>query len=103
MRSFFQSFLRCRRLFHNCQKSQPQKKQSLIQVRMMSGGMTVAAVYACSMTSPTALGSVPENSEDKAHHNKDGKGFHNPWESWKEFSPAGIMKAMIWYHSPPAI
>jgi hypothetical protein len=21
----------------------------------------------------------------------------NPWDSWRDFTPAGIMKAMIWY------
>jgi hypothetical protein len=49
----------------------------------MSGGMTAAALYACTMTNPAALGAVPEESEAKAHHLKDGKGFTNPWESWR--------------------
>jgi len=62
----------------------------------MAGGMTMAAIYAASISSPTALGAVPEDVEAKAHHLKNGKGFTNPWESWKEFNPATIIRGMIW-------
>jgi N-acyl-phosphatidylethanolamine-hydrolysing phospholipase D len=62
----------------------------------MSSGMTAAALYACTMTSPTALGAVPEDAEAKAHHLKDGVGFKNPWNSWKDMNTSEILKAMIW-------
>lgn len=62
----------------------------------MAGGMTAAALYACTMTSPTALGAVPEDTEAKAHHLKNGKGFTNPWESWVEMSAAQLGTAMVW-------
>ena len=63
----------------------------------MSGGMTGAALYAASMTSPTAIGAVPEDSKAKAHHLKDGKGFKSPWDSWIEKSALGVVMAMIRY------
>lgn len=61
----------------------------------MSTGMAVAALYTCTMSSPAALDPVPEDSEAKKHHVNDGKGFTNPWESWKEMSTLEAVKAMI--------
>ncbi|KAE8453760.1 hypothetical protein EG329_009271 [Mollisiaceae sp. DMI_Dod_QoI] len=58
--------------------------------------MTAAVLYAVSMTSPTALGAVPEDVETKAHHLKHGKGFTNPWESWRDFSAPEMMRKIIW-------
>jgi len=94
MRSFFRTLLRRRSARPTKDSNQ---KSSPTQTRVMSGSMTAAALYACTMTSPTALGAVPEDAEAKAHHVKGGKGFTNPWDSWRDFTPAGIMKAMIWY------
>lgn len=48
------------------------------------------------MTSPTALGAVPEDTEAKKHHLKDGKGFINPWDSWKDFNGPKIGAMMMW-------
>ena len=93
MRSFFHTLLR-RRPFRPIEH--PNQKQKPTQIRTMSGGMTAALVYACTMTSPTALGAVPEGSEAKAHHLKGGKGFTNPWESWRDFTPPQMLKKMIW-------
>ena len=93
MRSFFRVLLRRRPARPGKDSNQ---KPSAAQTRVMSGGMTAAALYACTMTSPTALGAVPEDAEAKSHHLKDGVGFKNPWNSWKDFSAPGIMKAMIW-------
>ena len=61
----------------------------------MAGGIAQAAIYACAISSPTALGAVPEDSEEKKHHLKGGKGFTNPWESWREFSGPKIMSQII--------
>lgn len=58
--------------------------------------MTAAALYAVSMTSPTALGAVPEDTEAKTHHAKDGKGFINPWESSRDFTVPEILRKLVW-------
>ena len=58
-------------------------------------GMATAVIYVCAISSPAALGAVPEDSEEKKHHLKGGKGFTNPWESWREFSGPKIMSQMI--------
>lgn len=91
MRSFFRTLLRRR-------PARPVKdtQNPATQNRKMAGSMTAAALYAVTMTPPSALGAVPEDAEAKAHHLKNGKGFTNPWESWKEFSAPGILKAMVW-------
>jgi len=99
MRSFFREFIR-RRPFqqagkYNTQQQQQQQVNQSKQVRSMAG-MTAAALYACTTTSPTALGAVPEDSGAKAHHLKNGKGFTNPWESWIELSPPKILLGMAW-------
>ena len=93
MRSFFNSCLR-RRPFQRVKE--PQQQRTHTTTRTMSGGMTAAAVYACTMTGPTALGAVPEDSEARTHHLKNGKGFTNPWPSWKETSVPEFAKAMLW-------
>jgi len=70
----------------------------------MSGGMTAAVIYAASVSSPKALGAVPEDSATKAHHAKDGKGFVNPWPSWVDFNPVTIGGTLIWFALlPPAL
>jgi len=61
----------------------------------MSGGMTAAALYACTISSPATLGAVPEDTDAKAHHLKNGKGFINPWESWHDMSGPQIGRAML--------
>ena len=63
----------------------------------MSTAGTAAALYAATISTSSMTGAVPEEAKEKAHHLKDGKGFTNPWESWKEFNASGIIKALIWY------
>ncbi len=86
-----------RSLFRRGPATQNPERRQIAQVRAMTGSMTVMTLYACTMSSPTALGAVPEDAEAKAHHLKDGKGFTNPWESWREFSGPGILGKLIWY------
>jgi hypothetical protein len=100
MRSFFRSFLR-RRPFQRVNEPNQNPKVSATQATTMAGSMTAAALYACSMSSPSALGAVPEDAPDKKHHLKSGVGFQNPWESWKELSGPKIGGAVIWYCQPP--
>ncbi|KAK5140559.1 hypothetical protein LTR04_002948 [Oleoguttula sp. CCFEE 6159] len=50
----------------------------------MSSGSVSAALYAA-VTSPSqAAGAVPEEAKELRHHLKNGKGFVNPWESYRE-------------------
>lgn len=97
MRSFLRTLLRRRPRSNKESQSQSQHSNNLNQTRTtMAGGMTAAVLYACTMTSPSALSAVPEDAEARAHHLKNGKGFTNPWESWKEMSAAQIGRAMAW-------
>ncbi|MCJ1282570.1 hypothetical protein MMC26_001894 [Xylographa opegraphella] len=62
----------------------------------MSTAGTAAALYAATISMSSMTGAVPEEAKEKAHHLKDGKGFTNPWDSWRDFSAPSIMKALIW-------
>lgn len=72
------------------------KKRNFSTSPTMSGAGTAAALYAVTVSSSSITGAVPEEAQDKKHHLKDGKGFTNPWESWRNMSAPQIMKAMIW-------
>ena len=63
----------------------------------MSSSATAAALYAATVSSSAIAGAVPEDVKDKRHHLKDGKGFTNPWDSWKEMTGFGIGKALLQY------
>ena len=63
----------------------------------MSSASAAAALYAATVSSASITGAVPEDIEGKAHHLKNGKGFTNPWDSWRDFRPWDIMKALVWY------
>ena len=67
----------------------------------MSGSATAAALYAATVSSSTIAGATPEEAKEKRHHLQDGKGFINPWDSWKELSGPAIGKAMVWYVTHP--
>ncbi|RDW66178.1 metallo-hydrolase [Coleophoma cylindrospora] len=62
---------------------------------MSASGGIAAAAYACSITTPSALGAVPEDTDAKAHHLKNGKGFTNPWDSWTELNGPKVLFALI--------
>jgi hypothetical protein len=64
----------------------------------MESTSTSAALFATVSTSSTR-GAEPEGTKDLQHHQKDGKGFRNPWPSYVDFTPASIMGAMISYAS----
>ncbi len=65
----------------------------------MSSSATAAALYAATISSSSIAGAVPEEAGKKEWHVKSGKGFMNPWDSWKEFSGPQIMMALIKYGS----
>lgn len=62
----------------------------------MSSAGTAAALYAATISASPITGAVPEEAKDKKHHLQDGKGFKNPWESWRNMSGPQILKALIW-------
>ena len=66
----------------------------------MSGAATAAALYAATISPAAIMGATPEDANEKSHHLKDGKGFLNPWDSWKEMAGLAIARAMIGYMSP---
>ena len=53
---------------------------------VMSSSATAAALYAVTVSLSTTTGAVPEEAKEKTHHLKNGKGFLNPWESWKDYN-----------------
>ena len=60
----------------------------------MAGASTSAALIAV-VSATTAGGAVPEDAAERRHHAKDGKGFINPWDSYREWSAPGIIKALL--------
>jgi N-acyl-phosphatidylethanolamine-hydrolysing phospholipase D len=62
----------------------------------MSSASTAVALYASTISASQILGAAPEDSKEKAHHLKEGKGFQNPWASFAQDRPGWqIGKAMI--------
>lgn len=61
----------------------------------MSGSGTAAALYAATVSPASITGAVPEEAKDKKHHLKNGKGFDNPWDSWRDFNGPAIGWAMV--------
>lgn len=99
MHSFFRSFIRLRpfqRIYEPFSKNQ-KARISPTQATTMAGSVTAATAYAlASISTPSSLGSVPDDVSDKKHHAKNGVGFINPWDSWKDFSGPGLLKEMVW-------
>ncbi|KAK3679390.1 hypothetical protein LTR78_000951 [Recurvomyces mirabilis] len=46
--------------------------------------------------SPTAPSAQPSDVANKVHHNKNGKGFVNPWPSYVERTGMEMFRKMIW-------
>lgn len=97
MRSFFRILFRRR-------PSKPASDSPVSATsRAMSTGAVSAILYACTFSKPSSLGAVPEDSEAKAHHLKGGKGFSNPWKSWRDMNMPQIMGTMAWYVQEPNV
>lgn len=69
----------------------------------MSSGTTSAALYAAVTSPAQATGAEPEDAKELKHHLKGGKGFVNPWESYKEMSVFQILRAMLWCETTPRV
>lgn len=63
----------------------------------MSSASTSSLLYATVSSSSRATGRVPEHTKELRHHNKSGKGFVNPWDSYVDRGVAQIGKALLWY------
>jgi N-acyl-phosphatidylethanolamine-hydrolysing phospholipase D len=92
LRRFFTASSRppaARTFGHTPRFSSPVKMSSI-------GGAALggAGLYAA-VSSPAQLGAKPEEADLKAHHLKNGKGFVNPWDSYKDLRPWEIMWGMI--------
>ena len=62
----------------------------------MSSSSTSAILYSAAISPSQGSYAVPEDADDRAHHLKQGKGFINPWSSYRERSAWQIMKALLW-------
>ncbi|OTA38122.1 hypothetical protein BTJ68_01981 [Hortaea werneckii EXF-2000] len=59
-----------------------------------SSAMTSALLNAV-VSSPQTASASPSDISAKAHHNKHGKGFVNPWPSYEDFTPWKIVLKML--------
>lgn len=66
----------------------------------MSSNSTSAALYAVVSSSSKGRGAVPEGVKELQHHNKNGKGFINPWPSYIERSGPELGAMLLKYHIP---
>ena len=55
-----------------------------------------SAVLNAVVSNPSNLSPQPSDAKDKAHHNKKGTGFVNPWPSYLEQSAPTILRKLIW-------
>ena len=60
----------------------------------MSSSNTSAILYAATVSAASVTGATPEDAKEKKHHLKDGSGFTNPWDSWRNQTAPQLMKAM---------
>jgi hypothetical protein len=62
----------------------------------MSNTVGSSALYTVAVSEPSKASGVPEDAKELKHHCQDGKGFKNPWDSWKEFN-YGAVVVLLWY------
>lgn len=62
----------------------------------MNPGASTTSLLTAAVSNPQSSAAVPEESKGLSHHLKDGKGFVNPWPSYREMSGWAIGRAMIW-------
>lgn len=67
----------------------------------MSSESTSAALYAAVSSSSSGY-SVPKDVKALNHHNKEGKGFINPWDSYTELSAREIVSILLGLVAPLA-
>ncbi|KAI9678757.1 MAG: hypothetical protein M1817_005814 [Caeruleum heppii] len=63
------------------------------RVKSMSITATATATLTATVSETPVRGAVPEGAAEKRHHLKNGKGFANPWESWRNMGVIEILGA----------
>jgi hypothetical protein len=63
--------------------------------RSMSTSGAVTALFTATVAQAPRPGVEPEDVAEKKHHLKDGKGFINPWESWREMPASKILWSLL--------
>jgi hypothetical protein len=98
---------RCQRLSSSRHSSWPsssstknwwQTPRFAITVKMSSAGgagLASAALYAV-VSNPAVVGAKPEDADQKAHHLKNGNGFVNPWDSFRDFVGWKMGARILW-------
>lgn len=77
-----------------------QKPQFSTTIKMSSiGGAGIGAGLYAAVSNPSQIAAQPEEAAAKAHHLKNGKGFTNPWDSYKELGALQIFWGIISYAS----
>lgn len=104
----FRRFLNSSIVYRNIQNSARQRTGTFWQkphfsttVTMSSfGGAGIGAGLYAAVSNPAQVLSQPEEAAAKAHHLKNGKGFTNPWESYKELPALQIFWQIMRYATP---
>jgi hypothetical protein len=91
MRKFFRSF------FNSFARGKQRNHPPLQNQITTSTGAVSAVLYAATISPPSIAGASPDESKELRHHAKHGKGFVNPWESWRDWSAPTILSALIMY------
>ena len=62
----------------------------------MASSNTSLSLYLATVSIPSIFGAKPENALDKKHHLQNGKGFRNPWDSWREQTVPDLLGGLLW-------
>lgn len=65
------------------------------QSAAMESSLT-SAILSATVSSPSTASAQPSEVEEKRHHNKNGKGFVNPWDSYLDRGAPELLRKMAW-------
>ena len=92
LRSLLPNPLRLCKNYQSISKSNPFHNSA-----KMASASTSATLYAA-VTSPAQItGAEPEDTKELKHHLKHGKGFQNPWDSYKNTVGLTTILSIAWY------
>ena len=60
------------------------------------GGAGLGAGLYAVVSNPASVGAKPEEADEKAHHLENGKGFINPWDSFRDFVGWQMGMGLLW-------
>ena len=75
-------------------------QRSFHSINKMSSATTSSLLYSSVINPLQGANAIPEDATSLSHHLKDGRGFINPWESYRERSGWHIMRALLWLLMP---